>query len=735
MSKANREVAKMSFHAIRSFQLIRILTRRLTVPVLSVLAVLAVTAIPAQADPHPGQSVNVGVIANTNSINGGTLPTTTTGPTGSFTSFTFTNLAPVTVNAVTLAPFDTVLLNVASSGMNCNINTLTASQKTDIVNFLNGGGKLIIYDSECSPQDYSWLPNPFATTNSASGFGGSGTVNIVEDNFLGTDNSTDSHFINETTLGQNTDAVGDMNVLTTQDPDICLHMSGTNAANETGATHVYYKSGSGLLIYNGFDIDFSSSATSPDSAAPAGNIAKIWLQELQQPLDGSNLSCGVVVTGISLSPTGVTNDVNTSHTVTATVTEQGAGKPNVLVTFTVTGANAGATGTCNPASCQTDANGQVTFTYTGTNAGQDQIEACFTEGGTTKCATATKEWESTGPGPPATLDLSPATATNTAGDQHCVTAHVEDASGNPTPGHTVQFSVSGANGPLSGSATTDSNGDATFCYTGTNAGDDTINAFADTNTNGTDDGASEPDDTAAKTYVAGDPATLTLAPKTATNPVDSQHCVTATNQDAYGNPTPGITDRFSVTGSVTTSGSQTTDANGQAQFCYTGPALPGSDVIKAYADTNTNNTQDPGEPSDTAAKTWTLPSNVTPCVIKITNGGWIITDDGDRGSFGGNAKESSTGVDTGQEEYQDHGPAEPLNAHSLNVLAITCNATLTKASIFGQMRINGTGSHYYRIDVEDNGEPGKGKDHYRIRLDTGYDSGDHILRGGNVQIH
>jgi hypothetical protein len=76
-----------------------------------------------------------------------------------------------------------------------------------------------------------------------------------------------------------------------------------------------------------------------------------------------------------------------------------------------------------------------------------------------------------------------------------------------------------------------------------------------------------------------------------------------------------------------------------------------------------------------------------------------------------------------------------MDVHSLNVLTITCNSTLTKASIFGQATIDGSGSHSYRIDVQDNGEPGKGKDHYRIRLDTGYDSGDHLLRAGNVQIH
>ena len=89
----------------------------------------------------------------------------------------------------------------------------------------------------------------------------------------------------------------------------------------------------------------------------------------------------------------------------------------------------------------------------------------------------------------------------------------------------------------------------------------------------------------------------------------------------------------------------------------------------------------------------------------------------------------------GQEEYQDHGPAEPQNVHSIQVLALTCNEERTQASIFGEATIDGTGTHSFRIDVQDLAEPGKGIDTYRMRLDTGYDSGDQTLRGGNVQIH
>src|SRR3989449_1605831 len=181
-------------------------------------------------------------------------------------------------------------------------------------------------------------------------------------------------------------------------------------------------------------------------------------------------------------------------------------------------------------------------------------------------------------GAPATLTLTPAAATNPVNTQHCVTATVEDASGNPTPDITVRFTVTGAVN-TSGSATTDANGQATFCYTGPTApGADAITAYADTDNNNVQD-AGEPGGAAAKTWVAGAPATLILTPATATNPVGTQHCVTATVKDAFGNPTPGVTVRFKVMGSVTTSGSATTNASGQAAFCYTGPQLVGADTI------------------------------------------------------------------------------------------------------------------------------------------------------------
>src|SRR5205823_4567469 len=215
-----------------------------------------------------------------------------------------------------------------------------------------------------------------------------------------------------------------------------------------------------------------------------------------------------------------------------------------------------------------------------------------------------------GAGTPAFLVLTPPAATNTVGTQHCVTATVTDANAHPTPGITVDFSVSGANAPADASAPTDSSGQASSCYTGTATGTDTINAFADTNSNGVKD-TGEPSDTATKTWTAGAPATLALSPKTDTNTAGSQHCVTATVKDSFANPTPGITVDFSVSGAnAPADASAPTDSSGQASSCYTGTAT-GTDTISAFADTNRNGVKDAGEPSDTATKLWTAGAPAT----------------------------------------------------------------------------------------------------------------------------
>lgn len=223
------------------------------------------------------------------------------------------------------------------------------------------------------------------------------------------------------------------------------------------------------------------------------------------------------------------------------------------------------------------------------------------------------------------------------------------------------------------------------------------------------------------------PATVMLSPVAATNPVGSSHTVTATVTDASGQPVPGVTVHFTVTGAVNTSGSCLTDANGQCSFTYQGPVLPGQDVITGCAGPNG------AAPCGTATKTWVLPVSTPGCEVNITNGGWIVAPDGGNGSFGGNAKIAADGTLSGEEQYTDHG-ATNIDVHSLYVLAIVCNNNFEFADIYGQATINGAGAHYFRIEVTDP-DTVSGPDTYGITLDTGYTTGDQPLRGGNVEIH
>ncbi len=73
------------------------------------------------------------------------------------------------------------------------------------------------------------------------------------------------------------------------------------------------------------------------------------------------------------------------------------------------------------------------------------------------------------------LTLSPPDQSSGTGQQACVTATVEDINHNPLAGIGVSFAVTGAN-PTNGFASTQANGQATFCYTGTKAGSDLVTA-------------------------------------------------------------------------------------------------------------------------------------------------------------------------------------------------------------------------------------------------------------------
>lgn len=284
-------------------------------------------------------------------------------------------------------------------------------------------------------------------------------------------------------------------------------------------------------------------------------------------------------------------------------------------------------------------------------------------------------------GPPAHLTLEPPTASNPAGTSHTVTATVTDAANAPVAGVTVRFAVTGAH-PTTGSAVTDASGKATFTYSATTPGTDTITAYADTNGNGTQD-TTEPSGTATKTWVAAAPATITLTPTAKTNTVGTQHCVIATVSDAFGNPVPNSPVQFTVTGSVTTSGTKTTAADGTATFCYTGPALPGADAITATAQGGTN-------PTAAATKTWVVPT--TTCG-QAQGEGWIKTALG-KGLFKFEVQSAAGGPAKGSVKYADTGAKLVLVSKTIDAVVIVDSS---KVDIFGRGSVNGGPLQPFRI--------------------------------------
>ena len=109
------------------------------------------------------------------------------------------------------------------------------------------------------------------------------------------------------------------------------------------------------------------------------------------------------------------------------------------------------------------------------------------------------------------IALTPQTATNMVGTEHCLDALVTDQNGNPLLDIRVDFTVGGAN-TASGFAFTGDNGVATFCYVGSNLGDDQISAaVGDLAETAAKTWTAQPDNTPPETNITGGPSGPTNA--------------------------------------------------------------------------------------------------------------------------------------------------------------------------------------------------------------------------------
>jgi hypothetical protein len=222
------------------------------------------------------------------------------------------------------------------------------------------------------------------------------------------------------------------------------------------------------------------------------------------------------------------------------------------------------------------------------------------------------------------------------------------------------------------------------------------------------------------------PAAITLSPASATNSVGTSHTVTATVKDAAdpANPVPDLIVRFTVTGSVPTTGSCTTDSNGQCNFTYNGPSLPGADLISAYADTDGDGVQDTGEPvAVPATKAWVLPTSTAG---QASGGGHFADAVWGKVVFGFSAK-SEDGSFQGQCNVIDPGN-RMIKCLDVTALVISGN----EATIYGNATDNGTATTYV-MKARDVADPGKGADTFSITTAGGY-SASGTLTAGNIQV-
>ncbi len=215
-------------------------------------------------------------------------------PSESFDKFSFTDVALNQITTAELSHFDTVALTEVK------VSNLSSAAKAALSQFVANGGKLIIQDADqTSGNDYSWILSGSYITRvggSCNGCGSTaGSTTIVENSALISANPSDPSYVNTTEMGRYTDAIGDSNLLVSNDSRWFDAVTGSNGVDETGA-QLAYASSNGLVIYNGFDTDMIKTlASDPWRCIGAPNylcqgtshesvdwLAQMWYDELNK---------------------------------------------------------------------------------------------------------------------------------------------------------------------------------------------------------------------------------------------------------------------------------------------------------------------------------------------------------------------------------------------------------------------------------------------------------------------
>jgi hypothetical protein len=276
-------------------------------------------------------------------------------------------------------------------------------------------------------------------------------------------------------------------------------------------------------------------------------------------LTGNAVTVGgadVFISSIQLAPDAATNPVGASHTLTATVEENGSPVSGATVTFTViSGPHAGTTGTGT-----TDASGIATFAYTGAALGIDTIEASYvdSQGNSQTSNQVTKEWFGA---PPDAVDDAASTPKNVAVQINAL-ANDSDPDGDP-----VSVVAVDATSAAGGTVSDDGGGLVTYTPPADFIGTDTF------------------------TYAISDPGgltdTATVAVDVFNQPPDAVDDLYSTVKNATivldvltndSDPDVGDSIAISAVDTAGTLGGTIVD-NGDGTLTYTAPGVSGTDTF------------------------------------------------------------------------------------------------------------------------------------------------------------
>ncbi|MBN1195542.1 MAG: Ig-like domain-containing protein, partial [Methanomicrobiaceae archaeon] len=381
----------------------------------------------------------------------------------------------------------------------------------------------------------------------------------------------------------------------------------TNTTDSSGNATFTYTRNAADIVYAAFDQLDATMTDSSGVVRTSNTVWVVWTTTPPPPPPGAE--------SIELIPGPTVNLIGTNYTAIARVTNTTTGSPvsgrsvrlDIIPTFI------GSLPPLPPMTNTTDSSGNATFTYTRSAVGYDALVANMTDsGGVNRISNSILVvW---GVLPSESITLSPASATRAITTDHTVTAYVADSFGNTISNRPVNFTVeSGPNAGLNGGFLTNSTGFATFTYTSTAVGTDTLVA------NMTDSGGVvRTSNTVTVTWTTTPPPgpdLIVLSPATASLTVGDLHAVTATVTTAGGSPIAGRQVNFTViTGpNAGLNFTGTTDLGGNATFPFSA-AAPGTDTVEATMTDSVGALQT----SNTVSVTWTTGPVPPPVTELIT---------------------------------------------------------------------------------------------------------------------